>query len=196
VNVELVTPSTVRRQATRRPRPHRAADRVTFRAGASADAAELYRLIDAYAGEGHLLARQLDDLTVNAPRFVIAERRGVIIGCAELAPLSGRVAEVRSLVVERSARGWGIGRSLAAGLQERARVDGYESLSAFTHDATFFVRLGFSLVPHSWVPEKIVKDCVTCLVFRRCGQHAVVLPVAATKRASSAAFVPLATLRG
>ena len=197
MNAALVTPSTtVGREATRRPRPRRASDRVTFRAGTSVDAAQLYRLIETYAGEGHLLARRLDDLAVNASRFVIAERRGAIIGCAELAPLSGRVAEVRSLVVDRSARGSGIGRSLVGGLHERARRDGYESLCAFTHDARFFVRLGFSLVPHAWVPEKIAKDCVTCQVFRRCGQHAVVLPIATATRAASAAIARRTTLGG
>ena len=197
MNAELVTSSTpVCRQAERRPRPRRAADRVTFRAGTSGDAAQLYRLIESYAREGHLLARSVDDLTVNAPRFVIAERRGTVIGCAELAPLSGRVAEVRSLVVDTSARGMGIGRSLVAALQKRARTECFESLCAFTHDATFFVRLGFSLVPHAWVPEKIAMDCATCPVFRRCGQHAVVLAIANASRAKTEAIVPLATLRG
>jgi len=197
VNAELVTTSTaVRRQAKPRSRSPRIAPRVAFRAGTSVDAPQLYRLIETYASEGHLLARRLDELTANASRFVIAERGGAVIGCAELAPLSGRVAEVRSLVVDDSARGVGIGRALVAALQGRARSEGFESLCAFTHDATFFVRLGFSLVPHAWVPEKIAKDCVTCPVFRRCGQHAVVRPVAKASRTASAASVPLATLRG
>jgi len=56
------------------------------------------------------------------------------------------------------------------------------------------VRLGFSLVPHSWVPEKIALDCVRCPEFRRCGQHAVVLSIGGGVRASDA-FVPLASLR-
>ena len=197
MNAELAIPSTtIRGDVGRRPRPRQAADRVTFRAGTSGDAAQLYRLIETYAGEGHLLPRRVDDLIASAPRFVIAERRGAIVGCAELAPLSGRVAEIRSLVVDHSGRGRGIGRSLVAALQARARTDGFESLCAFTHDATFFVRLGFSLVPHAWVPEKIAKDCVTCPVFQRCGQHAVVLPLATPSRAASETLVPLATLRG
>jgi amino-acid N-acetyltransferase len=197
VNAEIVTTSTPgRRDAKPRPRPYRAAGGVTFRSGTSVDAAQLYRLIESYASEGHLLARSVDDLTTNAPRFVIAERRGAVIGCAELAPLSGRVAEVRSLVVDTAARGLGIGRALVSAVQKRARTESFESLCAFTHDATFFVRLGFSLVPHAWVPEKIAKDCVTCPVFRRCGQHAVVLPIAKAARAATAATVPPGTVRG
>ena len=195
MNAQLATlPTTTSRPAKpsrRRPR----ADTVTYRASTAADAGELFRLIDAHIAEGRLLPRQQDDLVANAARFVVAERRGTIIGCAELAPLSGRVAEVRSLVVHASARGAGIGGALVAALQARAQRDGFESLCAFTHDARFFVRLGFSLVPHSWVPEKIAHDCVRCPEFRRCGQHAVVLSLGALTRPGSDAFVPLASLR-
>jgi hypothetical protein len=50
---------------------------------------------------------------------------------------------------------------------------GYSTLSAFTHDPSHFVRLGFTIVPHIWMPEKIARDCTGCALFRRCGQYAV-----------------------
>ena len=50
-------------------------------------------------------------------------------------------------------------------------------MCAFAHDAGFFVRLGFSIVPHTWVPEKIAHDCVACPLFRSCGQRALILPL-------------------
>jgi len=50
-------------------------------------------------------------------------------------------------------------------------------LCAFAHDPAFFVRRGFSIVPHTWVPEKIAHDCIACPLFRNCGQFAVVLEV-------------------
>ena len=34
--------------------------------------------------------------------------------------------------------------------------------------------LGFSITPHTWVPEKIVHDSASCAAFQSCGQHAVV----------------------
>ena len=46
---------------------------------------------------------------------------------------------------------------------------------AFTHEPSHFVRLGFTLVPHMWVPEKIERDCRSCAQFRKCGQYAVTL---------------------
>jgi hypothetical protein len=37
--------------------------------------------------------------------------------------------------------------------------------------------MGFSIVPHLWVPEKVFTDCVKCPMFRRCGQYAMVAPL-------------------
>jgi hypothetical protein len=53
------------------------------------------------------------------------------------------------------------------------------TLCAFTHQPSHFVRLGFSIVPHVWVPEKIARDCVSCSLFRQCGQYAVSLQLRA-----------------
>ena len=181
MNTALATSSTTTSQPRGRMRPGRASTAVTYRIGTPTDARFLHALIDANMEEGRLLPRTIEDLSAHAHRFVVATRRGRVVGCAELAPLGTRVAEVRSLVVDRNARAHGIGRALLSELQRRARVDGFETLCAFTHDAGFFVRRGYSIVPHSWVPEKIAMDCQTCPLFRRCGQHAVVLALAQTR---------------
>jgi amino-acid N-acetyltransferase len=153
-----------------RPSPH-----VTYRAATVAEAPKLHALIHAHLEEGRLLPRSLDELRTHASRFVVATIRGRIVGCAELAPLSNRVAEVRSLVVDRRARSRGIGRRLVSELTERGRTQGFETLCAFTHEAEFFERLGFANVPHSRVPEKIAQDCIACALYQRCGQHAMVV---------------------
>ena len=131
-----------------RPSPH-----VTYRAATAADAAKLHALIHAHLEEGRLLPRSLEELRMHASRFVVVTFRGRIVGCAELAPLGERVAEVRSLVVDRCARSRGIGRQLVSELTVRGRTQGFETLCAFTHEAGFFERLGFANVPHSRVPE-------------------------------------------
>ena len=150
---------------------------LTFRQAVPADAAAIHRLIVDNLELGHLLPRTFDDVSTNAPRFTVAESDGRVIACAELAPLSATVAEVRSLVVETEARGRQIGPRLVADLAARAIARGCSTLCAFTHDPSHFVRLGFSIVPHVWVPEKIAHDCTACPQFRRCGQYAVTLPL-------------------
>ncbi|HUE90260.1 MAG TPA: GNAT family N-acetyltransferase [Vicinamibacterales bacterium] len=197
MNTQLVTdaPAGSRRQRRRAHRP-RPSTSIVLRSAGSGEASTLHALIRAHLEEGRLLPRALDELAVHADRFVVAVRRGLIVGCAELAPLSGRVAEVRSLVVDRRARFLGIGRNLVTELQRRARIAGFEQLCVFAHDAAYFARMGFSIVPHTWVPDKIARDCTTCAQFRRCGQVALVLPLVDARLKRVHTYVPLAALRG
>jgi len=148
---------------------------IVLRAAVAADAPALHALIAAHLEEGRLLPRTLDELTIHAPRFVVAIAGDQVVGCAELAPLSQEVAEVRSLVVSRHARSLGAGAEMVEELALRARREGFTRLCAFAHDPAFFVRRGFSIVPHTWVPEKIAHDCTACPLFRNCGQYAIVL---------------------
>ena len=153
---------------------------VEIRTASAVDGPSLYALIAAHREEGRLLPRTLDELCVHASRFVVAIRRGVVVGCAELAPLSKTVAEVRSLAVDGRARGSGLGLRIVDEIGRRARIDGYTKLCAFAHAPGFFVRLGFSIVPHRRIPEKIAHDCVACAHFIGCGQHALVLELHAS----------------
>lgn len=159
---------------------------LTMRRATAEDAAALHQLITAHLDEGHLLPRGLDELRRHAARFVVCDVAGEIKACAELAPLSPRVAEVRSLVVSRDFRRVGLAARLVGELQRRAKASGFETLCAFTHDARFFVRQNFSIVPHLWLPEKISTDCVGCPLFRRCEQFAMVLPLHEIQRYSAA----------
>ena len=163
--------------------------KIAIRPATAADAPALHALIAAHLEEGRLLPRTLDELAVHAPRFVVAVDTSAsgdrIVGCAELAPLSQAVAEVRSLVVSHDARRHGLGVRMVEDLAARARRDGHARLCAFAHDPAFFVRRGFSIVPHTWLPEKIAHDCIACPLFRNCGQYAVVLEVPNVERSSN-----------
>lgn len=150
---------------------------VTFRRADVSDAAAIHRLISDNLEVGHLLPRTRDDVVAHASRFIVAEADQRVIGCTELAPLSAKVAEVRSLVVDQDARGNRIGPRLLTELESRAVALGFSTLCAFTHQPSHFVKLGFTIVPHMWVPEKIAHDCTACPLFRRCGQYAVTLPL-------------------
>jgi amino-acid N-acetyltransferase len=151
--------------------------RITLRTADPAHASKIHTLISANLVEGHLLPRTLAELTTHAGRFVVALRGRKVVGCAELAPLSRQVAEVRSLAVDESARHAGVGTHLVEELRQRARREGYDKLCAFTHAPAYFIHMGFSIVPHLWLAEKVFTDCVKCPLFQRCGQCAMVLPL-------------------
>jgi len=165
---------------------------ITIRTASAHDVDAIHELIDEHLTEGHLLPRELDEILVHAHRFVVAVQEDQVLACAELAPLSHAVAEVRSMVVTREARGCGVGRRIVNELVRRATAAGFEKLGAFTHSPGYFVHLGFSIVPHAWLPEKIVTDCHACSQFRRCGQYAVVRSLERARHAC----VPLAALHG
>jgi amino-acid N-acetyltransferase len=154
-----------------------ARSRIALRTADSSDAKKLHALIRANLEEGHLLPRTLGELTVRANRFVVAVKARRIVGCAELAPLSAQVVEVRSLAVDVRARGGRVGVMIVDELRRRARREGFEKLCAFTHAPGYFIHMGFSIVPHLWLSEKVFTDCVKCPQFRQCGQYAMVVPV-------------------
>lgn len=159
----------------------------TIQRGRPEQAEAMHALITASLDEGHLLPRSLDDLRRHAARFLVIMAGEALVGCAELAPLSGTVAEVRSLVIDAAHRGKRLGPALIESLGATARREQFGTLCAFTHEATHFVRLGFTIVPHTWLPEKIATDCFACPKFRTCGQYAVALPLRGTQIGSMTA---------
>ena len=167
-------------------------DSVTLRTADVNEAAAIHDLIVEHLMEGHLLPRELGEIAVHAHRFVVAVQGDEVLACTELAPLSRSVAEVRSLAVSRGARSLGVGRRLIDELLHRASMAGFDKLCAFTHSPGYFVHQGFSIVPHAWLPEKIVTDCHACRHFRQCGQYAVVRAIERRRHAC----VPLAALHG
>lgn len=161
-------------------RTHQLREGYTIERGTPARAAAMHALITANLEAGHLLPRSLADLSRHADRFLVLLAGEALAGCAELAPLSGTVAEVRSLVIDAAHRGRRLGPALIEALGATARREQFGTLCAFTHEATHFVRLGFTIVPHTWLPEKIATDCHACPKFRACGQYAVALPLRGT----------------
>ena len=135
------------------------------------------------------------ELDVHAERFVVAvhgaqDRRLRRARAAQ--PARGRSAIARR---RRSARGSRVGVAIVDELRLRARREGYEKLCAFTHAPRYFIHMGFSIVPHLWLTEKIFTDCVKCPLFRQCGQYAMVVPLDVAFDAERGYGLPLACRR-
>jgi amino-acid N-acetyltransferase len=162
------------------------------RAATVADVDAIHALIDTHVADGRLLPRRRDEIAAHASRFLVAVQGRRVVGCADLAPLSRSVAEIRSLVVGDAARSRGIGRQLVDELASRAAASGVETLCAFTHVPGYFIRMGFSIVPHTWLPEKIETDCRSCTLFRSCSQYAVMRSLVRARQSC----VPLTALHG
>jgi amino-acid N-acetyltransferase len=165
---------------------------ISIRTAEEHEAIAIDELLVAHLAEGHLLPRERCEIAVHTNRFVVAAQGDDVLGCAELAPLSRSVAEVRSFVVSRAARSLGVGRRMIDELLFRASAAGFDKLCAFTHSPGYFVHLGFSIVPHVWLPEKIATDCHACTHFLHCRQYAVVRSLERVRHSC----VPLAALHG
>ena len=96
------------------------------------------QLIEEYAASLNLdlsfqnFAHELEQLTSEyAPptgAFLLAEEKGLHIGCVGLRQFSDRIGEIKRLYVIPAARGRGVGRLLAKGIVAAAKQLGYTRL--------------------------------------------------------------------
>ncbi|MEO5818780.1 MAG: GNAT family N-acetyltransferase [Gemmatimonadaceae bacterium] len=107
------------------------------------DAAGIRTLIDLYVADGTLLPRTESFIAAHAEHFLVAEREGHLIGCVHLDEYAPSLAELRSLAVETSQQGQGIGSALVRATEELARQRGNTTLFAVSNDEAYFNRFGF-----------------------------------------------------
>ncbi|RPF27399.1 MULTISPECIES: amino-acid N-acetyltransferase [Georgenia] len=113
-----------------------------------ADVRQIYDLVQPYADERILIAKELIDYFEAVQEFVVAEEPGspALLGCGALHVLWDDIAEVRTLAVDAAARGRGIGHLLLDALVERARSLGLRRVFCLTFEVDFFTRHGFHAI--------------------------------------------------
>lgn len=102
-----------------------------------------------------LLQHQLVALYERTQEFVVAESSdGRVIAAGALHVMWGDLAEVRSLVVDASARGLGLGKAIVEALAERAFALGIRRVFCLTFEVDFFARCGFEIISDVPVDEE------------------------------------------
>lgn len=146
------------------------------------DVDAIFDLIESYAKEDLLLPRTHLSLYENIQCIRVAEEEGEIIGAGSLHVLGRDLAEIRSLVISREAKGLGTGRKLVYNLIKDAEELGVENVFAMTYQVGFFDKCGFTIVDKQQLPQKIWKDCMNCQKFLSCDETAMLIKVADYKK--------------
>jgi amino-acid N-acetyltransferase len=145
------------------------------RAATLTDVPAIQSLLKHYASMGDLLPRTEADVLKNLRHFLVIEQSGQVVACGSLEHFTSELAEVRSLMVDESKKGLGLGRKIVSGLIDQARESNTRRVMALTYVPDFFHRLGFRTVSKEIFPEKIWGICVNCYKFNNCDEIAVLL---------------------
>ncbi|WP_307835969.1 amino-acid N-acetyltransferase [Phycicoccus sonneratiae] len=120
-----------------------AAPSVTVRPARTADVRTIRSLVAPLAERRVLLQKEAVAYYESVGDFTVAEVGGRVVGCGALHVLWEDLGEVRTLAVDDSVLGQGVGSALLARLVERARLLGLSRLFCLTFETAFFGRHGF-----------------------------------------------------
>ena len=119
------------------------AERLRIRPARTADVRAIRRLVDTYAPDRRLLSKATVTLYEAVPEFVVGELDGEVVGCGAVHVMWEDLAEVRTVAVDPSLRGKGVGSVMLQHLIVRARDLGVKRVFCLTFETEFFGRHGF-----------------------------------------------------
>ena len=141
------------------------------------DASVICSLISQHAEVDRMLFRSLAEIYENLQTFSVVEADGAVVGCCALEIIWADLSEIKSLAVDESTKGTGIGRMLVERAVEQAVELGIERVFALTLEPEFFEKLGFKVVDKDELPMKVWSDCAKCSKQQNCDEIAVVKAV-------------------
>jgi amino-acid N-acetyltransferase len=118
-------------------------ERLAIRPAHTGDIRAIRRLVDTYAPDRRLLSKATVTLYEAVPEFVVGELDGEVVACGAVHVMWEDLAEVRTVAVDPSLRGTGVGGVLLEHLVQRARALGVKRVFCLTFETGFFGRHGF-----------------------------------------------------
>jgi len=120
--------------------------RYIVRQARTRDVQVIRTLIDQNVGSGRLLDKHTVNLYEDIQEFCVAASSvdGSVAGCGALHVMWEDLAEIRTLAVDESKRGQGIGHLIVAELLDRARQLGVARVFVLTFAVSFFASHGFT----------------------------------------------------
>ena len=149
-----------------------------IRPAEAGDVTAILALVNRFADQNVMLPRTPESVAHTLGDWlVVAESDPTpasppILACGALVALNDSLAEVRSLAVDESQQGKGLGGQIVLDLVQMARERGFRQVCALTLREHFFVRLGFELVDRWSISPKVWQACIYCRKFHRCDEVA------------------------
>lgn len=151
----------------------------TIRTACPEDVGPILRLVNRFAADNVMLPRTEEEVRQTLDDWLIATETQpdgeTVVGCGSLVPLTETLVEIRSLAVDKSQHGKGVGSELVEQLVARARERDFTQVCALTLREEFFIRLGFALVDRWRISSKVWQACIYCPKFHRCDEVAVLM---------------------
>ncbi|WP_295417767.1 N-acetyltransferase [Sulfurovum sp.] len=140
------------------------------------DIPAMQALVASEVKDGVILDRSEDEVATNIRSYVLAKEEGRLVGYTALHVHSRRLAEIRSLIVDKAYRGQHIGQKMVEfTLKEAKELGVEEDVLVLTYLPAFFEKLGFQEINKEVIPEhKIWADCIKCIHFPVCNEIALV----------------------
>lgn len=131
--------------------------RPVIRPALPVDARTIRTIVDPYAEDRILLAKDLVGYFESVPEFLVAEEpvTGEVIGCGALHVMWEDLGEVRTLAVRPDRRGTGVGHELLEALLDRARAYGLTQVFCLTFEVDFFTGHGFTPIEGDVVDREV-----------------------------------------
>jgi amino-acid N-acetyltransferase len=133
------------------------ADEPTIRRAHTSDVPLIKQLVDTYAGK-ILLEKNLVTLYEAVQEFWVAEYEDRVVGCGALHVLWADLGEVRTVAVDPSMTGRGIGHAIVDRLLRVARDLQLERLFVLTFETEFFGRHGFTEIEGTPVTTEVFAE--------------------------------------
>lgn len=130
---------------------------VTVRRARTSDIPRIKQLVDTYAGK-ILLEKNLVTLYESVQEFWVAERAGEVVGCGALHVLWADLGEVRTVAVDPTVKGHGVGHAIVGRLLEVARELELQRLFVLTFETEFFGRHGFTEIEGTPVTAEVFEE--------------------------------------
>ncbi|WP_018721155.1 amino-acid N-acetyltransferase [Salinispora fenicalii] len=136
-----------------------AAGGAVVRRARTADVRGIRRLIDTYTDGRRLLSKATVTLYEHVQEFRVAVTpTGDVVGCGALHVMWEDLAEIRTVAVDPSCRGGGIGHQIVGGLIDSARELGVARIFVLTFETRFFGQFGFTEIDGAPVPHPVYEQ--------------------------------------